>query len=255
MPQTISTTEPFFLPGNPSKSACLLIHGFTGTPKEMRWLGEYLNGLGYPCLGIRLSGHATRPKDMVRSRWTDWTASVEDGYNLLRGVSDRIFLLGLSMGGVLSLLMSTRLDVRGVVAMSTPYDMPVRYPAWELKIASLFVSYIRKNKGAPDADWFDKEGFAGHISYPLNPVRSAAELEIMLERMRSVLPKVNVPVLLVHSKDDNYVPADSMPRIHEHLGTPDKQMIWVSGSGHVITRDAARGQVFEAAAAFLSRVG
>jgi carboxylesterase len=63
-----------------------------------------------------------------------------------------------------------------------------------------------------------------------------------------------VPVLLVHSKDDTYVPSDSMPRIHESLGTTDKQMVWVSGSGHVITRDAAREQVFEAAAAFLRRV-
>jgi carboxylesterase len=255
MPQIISTAEPFFFPGDPSKPACLLIHGFTGTPKEMRWMGEYLNGQGTTCLGVRLCGHATRPKDMIHSRWTDWTASVEDGYNLLRGVTDRIFLVGLSMGGVLSLLMSTRLDVKGVVAMSTPFELPVKFPAWELKIVSMFKSYMRKNRGAPDEGWFDKEGFAGHISYPLNPVRSAAELQIMLGRMRSVLPKVNVPVLLVHSKDDKYVPSDSMTRIHESLGTLDKQMFWVTGSGHVITRDAARGQVFEAAAAFLRRVG
>jgi carboxylesterase len=255
MPQTISTTEPFFLPGDSSKPACLLIHGFTGTPKEMRWMGEYLNGQGYACLGVRLSGHATRPKDMVRSRWTDWTASVEDGYNLLRGISDRIFLVGLSMGGVLSLLMSTRLDVKGVIAMSTPFELPAKFPAWELKIVSLVKTYISKGKGEPDEGWFDQEGFAGHISYPMNPVRSAAELQIMLERMRLVLPKINVPVLLVHSKDDKYVPSDSMQHIYDSLTTSDKQMFWVTGSGHVITRDAARVQVFEAATAFLRRVG
>ena len=117
--QTIPTTEPFLLPG--SRTGILLIHGFTGTPKEMRWMGEYLNReLGATCLGVRLAGHATRPKDMVRSRWTDWTASVEDGYNLLRGSTDAIFLVGLTMGGVLSLYMSTRLKVKGIVTMSAP---------------------------------------------------------------------------------------------------------------------------------------
>ena len=65
-------------------------------------MGEYLNRQGYTCLGIRLAGHATDPEDMVRSNWTDWTASVEDGFYLLSGSVDRIFLAGLSMGGVLS---------------------------------------------------------------------------------------------------------------------------------------------------------
>lgn len=254
MPQIIPTAEPFFLLGKPDQPACLLIHGFTGAPKEMRWMGDYLNGQGFTCLGIRLAGHATRPKDMVRSRWTDWTASVEDGYHLLCGVSDRVFLVGLSMGGVLSLLMSTRLDVRGVVVMSTPFELPANYPAWQMKLMSYFKSYIRKNKGEPGEGWFDRDAFASHISYPLNPIRSAAELQIMLGRMRLSLPKISVPVLLIHSQDDSYVAPENMPRIYQRLTTSDREMLWVTGSGHVVTRDAARGQVFAAAAAFIRRV-
>ncbi|HEY7506904.1 MAG TPA: alpha/beta fold hydrolase, partial [Nitrososphaera sp.] len=123
MSQIIPTTEPFLLVGESNKPACLLIHGFTSTPKELRGLGEFLNRYGYTCLGIRLTGHATQPEDMIRSNYTDWTASVEDGYNLLQSLTDRIFLVGLSMGGVLTLLMSTRLEVIGAVAMSTPYKL------------------------------------------------------------------------------------------------------------------------------------
>ena len=124
MTQIIPTAEPFLLLGEATKPACLLIHGFTSTPKEMRGMGRFLNEHGYTCLGIRLTGHATVPEDMLRSNYTDWTASVEDGYNLLRCVADRIILVGVSMGGVLTLLMSTRLDVIGAVAMSTPYKLP-----------------------------------------------------------------------------------------------------------------------------------
>ena len=62
---TIPTAEPFFFPGEKS-TGVLLTHGFTGAPKEMRWMGEYLNREhGYPCLGVRLAGHATRPEDMT----------------------------------------------------------------------------------------------------------------------------------------------------------------------------------------------
>jgi len=250
----VSTAEPFFFPGEPGQPGCLLIHGFTGAPKEMRWMGEYLSKQGFPSLGIRLAGHATRPEDMIRSRYTDWMISVEDGYHLLSGVTDSIYLVGLSMGGVLSLLMSTKLEVCGVVAMSTPYQMPVNYPNWLLRLMSNFVSYQPKSKEVPGASWFDKAAYAEHFSYPQNPVRSAAEFQLLLDEMRVALPKVDVPVLLIHSKNDTYVLPENMEPIYARLGTSDKTKLYVTEAGHVVTRDAARDQVFEAASAFIQRI-
>ena len=256
MTQIIATAEPFFLPGDGihARTGCLLIHGFTGTPKEMRWMGEHLAGQGFSALGVRLSGHATQPEDMIRSRYQDWTASVEDGYNLLSGITDRIFLVGLSMGGILSLLMSTRLRVAGVFAMSTPYCLPDDPRLRFLKQISRFIKFMPKNNEAPDSGWFDKQSFLEHKSYPLNPVRSIAELNLLMAEMRSALPSVNVPVFLVHSRNDNYVIKDSMAMIYDKLGTKDKQSLWVEGSGHVIPREPAREQVFKAATDFILRV-
>jgi carboxylesterase len=254
MSQIIPTAEPFLFLGDRSKPACLLIHGFTGTPKEMRWMGEYLNQQGYTCLGVRLAGHATDPEDMIRSNWTDWTASVEDGYSLLRGLTDQVFLIGLSMGGILSLLMSTRLTVQGVIAMSTPYKLPddprLRKIDWIAKI----VTYMPKSDEAPGASWFDKDAFKDHISYPMNPVRSIGQLNQLLGEMRAALLKINVPVLLMHSKDDKYVSPENIELIFADLKTSDKTKLFVTGSGHVVTRDAARRQVFESALEFIRRV-
>jgi carboxylesterase len=255
MSQIIPTTEPFLFLGDRSKPACLLIHGFTGTPKEMRWMGEYLHGQGYTCLGVRLAGHATEPEDMVRSRWTDWTASVEDGYNLLCGLTDTIFLIGLSMGGTLSLLMSTRLKVSGVIAMSTPSRLPTDYPVWLMQLTSHFVKYRSKSNGAPGNGWFDKAAYREHIAYSQNPVRSAAELKKLTVEMLAALPKVSVPVLLMHSKDERYVLPDNMESIYTGLvNTPDKTKLYITGSGHVLPRDASREQVFQSAVAFLQRI-
>jgi carboxylesterase len=255
MSQIIPTTEPFFLLGDSSKPACLLIHGFTGTPKEMRWMGDYLHQRGYTCLGVRLAGHATRPEDMVRSRWTDWTASVEDGYNLLCGLSTDIFLIGLSMGGILSLLMSTRLNVKGVVAMSTPSRLPTDYPIWLLQFISLFLKYRPKTKEAPGSGWFDKTAYREHIAYSQNPVRSAAELKKLTIEMRAALTKVTVPVLLMHSKDERYVSSDNMESIYAGLvNAPDKTKLYITGSGHVLPRDASREQVFQSTVGFIQRV-
>ena len=253
MPQIIETTEPFFFPG--STVGCLLIHGFTGTPKEMRWLGEYLAGQGLSVLGLRLTGHATHPRDMIRSRWTDWIASVEDGYHLLRGTAEHIYLIGLSMGGALSLLMSTRLNVKGVVAISTPAQLP---NDWRLHIVGLLAGiwpYMSKSNDAPDSGWFDIEARKAHVSYPRNPLRSIAELNKLLREMRAALPEVRVPVLLIHSRDDESVSPRNLESIYASLvKTPDKSKLYITDSGHVATRDAARKQVFEAVADFVKRL-
>jgi carboxylesterase len=262
MPQILATAEPFFLPGETGRAGCLLIHGFTGTPKEMRWMGEYLQQRGLTCLGVRLAGHATRPQDMIRSRYTDWIASVEDGYHLLRGAlggeSQRetppLFLVGLSMGGVLSLLMSTRLPVAGVVAISTPYALPSDPPLWLVKGLSWFVPALKKSKGPPGTGWFDQQAWREHVSYPKNPTRSIAELLPLLAEMRAALPQVRVPVLLIHSRDDRYVLPENMDRIYAALGASTKERLWVTGSGHIVTREPPRQQVFEAAFQFIRRI-
>jgi carboxylesterase len=255
MTQIIPTAEPFLFLGEPSKPACLLIHGFTGTPKEMRWMGEFLNQQGYTCLGIRLAGHATDPEDMIRSNWTDWTASVEDGYHILRGATDKIFLIGLSMGGILSLLMSTRLDVKAVVAISTPYKLPddprLRHVDWIAKM----IPYMPKSSGEPGSGWFDKQAWQDHVSYPQNPVRSIGQLNKLLIAMRAALPEVRVPVLLMHSKDDDYVVPENIDLIYDDLvNAPDKSRLYITGSGHVVPRDAARQQAFQAALEFFHRI-
>jgi carboxylesterase len=255
MSEIILTAEPFFFPGDPSKPACLLIHGFTGAPKEMRSMGEYLNRQGYTCLGIRLAGHATQPEDMIRSRYTDWIASVESGYHMLYGITDNIFLAGLSMGGVLALLTSTSLKVRGLIAMSTPSRLPKDYPIWFLRAASKVIKYSPKRKGEPGSGWFDKTAYQEQISYPQNPVRSVAELKELILAMNAALSRVTVPVLLMHSKDDTYVLSENMERIYSGLvNAREKTKLYITGSGHVVTRDAAREQVFQSALEFIQRI-
>ena len=252
----IPTAEPFLLVGEANKPACLLVHGFTGTPKEMLWMGEFLHGQGYTCLGIRLAGHATHPEDMILSTRADWIASVEDGYHTLCGLTDKIFMIGLSMGGVLSLLLAAHLDVMGVVAMSTPYRMPSDYPVWLMRLFSYFMPFHRKGSGEPGSGWFDSSAYREHISYPRNPVRSAAELKLLILEMRKSLPEVHVPVLLMHSRDDRYVLPDNMEHIHSELtGATDKTKLYIRGSGHVLPRDAARQDVFQRTLEFIQRVG
>jgi carboxylesterase len=152
--------------------------------------------------------------------------------------------------------MSTRLDVIGAVALSTPYKLQDDPRLRHIDLIAKTVPFMPKGNGEPGSGWFDKEAWKDHISYPQNPVRSIGQLNKLLGEMRSVLPEVRVPVLLIHSKNDDYVLPGNMELIFADLiNASDKTKLYVTGSGHVITWDAARQQVFEYVLDFIERVG
>jgi carboxylesterase len=244
----IPTAEPFYIQGN--RTGCLLVHGFTGSPKEMRWMGEYLGNLGYTVLGIRLAGHATQPEDMMRNRWQDWIASVEDGYHLLKNHVDYIFLIGQSLGGILSLHFVSQYPVSGVITMSTPYNLPSDPRLHFIKIISLFIPKIKKGP----SDRHDKEAEKSHVEYPYNPTKAIVQLCDLLSVMRISLPKVTVPVLLIHSKLDSSIAPRNAEQIFSALGSQDKQIFFVENSGHDIPREPDRNLVFKSASEFIQRI-
>jgi carboxylesterase len=244
-PLLIAGAEPFLFPG--SRTGCLLVHGLTGTPMEMRWMGEFLSSRGYTVLAPRLAGHATRPDDLTRVRWRDWLAVVEDGFRMLSGCCDQVFILGLSLGGVLCLTAASYLPVSGIVAISTPFALP---KDWRLNFIRIFKAVMPKIAKSP-ANWFDPEAARTHIEYPYHLTAAAAELKDLLEVMRAGLPAVRAPALLIHSRQDIDVPPENMQRIYEGLGSADKKMLWVERSSHNIVRDAEREIVFQAAHEFI----
>ncbi|HKZ54107.1 MAG TPA: alpha/beta fold hydrolase, partial [Anaerolineales bacterium] len=221
MSQVLEGGEPFFRHG--VRAACLLIHGFTATPKVMRGLGNALADQGHTVLGVRLFGHATSPSDLSRARWQDWLADVESGYQMLRGVHQDIVAIGFSQGGALALLLASQFPLRGVIAMSTPYALP---PDPRLKLLRpllrpLSTVWRFAPKGKPV--WHDAQALQEYQAYPVVPTRAVPEVDALFREMRSVLPSLRLPVLLIHSRQDPFIPPSDMESIYAALGSAEKE--------------------------------
>jgi esterase/lipase len=138
----------------------------------------------------------------------------------------------------------------GVIAISTPYEMP---PDPRLKFIRM-LQWIMPRVPKGESDWTDPIPESDHIDYPYYPTKSIIELQSLITQMQIALPKIDIPTLLMHSRKDGSVSPDQMEKIFTQLGTRDKEMSWIEEGGHVIVRDIERERVFQTAENFIRRV-
>ena len=246
-PLTVPGAEPCLLLGGPT--ACLLFHGFSANPEEMQFLADDLHGRGHTVLNMRLAGHGTHPADLARTRWSDLLLSAEDGLDLLRSFSNRIVLIGQSMGGMLALTAAARLTpVAGVVALSTPY---FNYPFTELLLARLLgMLGLMAHKRVKEDPTLGSRREATYPAYTQYPVRIVPEMARLQRAMQVALPQVTAPALVVQSRQDMGGGKD-LERIYSALGSAHKEKLWLDGFDHSVVRDEKRQQVFDAVGKFI----
>jgi carboxylesterase len=249
MNDIVPNNEPFLI--TRGSTGGLLLHGFSSMPEEMRPLGEYLAERGFTVLGARLAGHATHPNDLKHIRWTDWMNDVENGLAVLSKTCAKRVLIGQSLGGMIALTAAAHMPVTGVVGLSTPYGvlpgdrMADRLVSWLRPTIQKKVARFPQNHPLYDRRELD------YPAYPWFPSSILTEMDALGEAMLAALPQVKVPVLLIHSQDDQDIPCANMEAIYNHLGSQHKEMLPVEGMGHSLVMDPKRETVFEAVVKFL----
>jgi carboxylesterase len=229
----LELAKEFYYRGN--STGILLIHGFTGTPSEMRFLGEFLRDKGYTVKGILLKGHGTTPEDMKKCSYRDWIRGAVEGYKSLKQECDEVFAVGLSMGGLLSLYLARNYDIKGAVALSTPIRIHGRSAALDF-VEKNFKTYVLRKPEKKDINI---------ISYDKSPLISVHNLFKLIRYIKANLRYIQKPVLIMQSYRDRTVSPLSANIIYNSIGSKDKSIIYLHKSGHVMTCDNEKEQVFK----------
>jgi len=243
--------EPFSHDGG--STGVLLCHGFTGSPHSLRAWAEYLADAGLSVSLPRLPGHGTTWREMGRTRWEDWYAEVSRAFEELRGRSDQIFVMGLSMGGCLALRLAEVQGsaVSGLVLVNPSVTADTRLFA----LAPLLKLVVPSLKGI--ASDIKKEGVT-ELAYDRIPVRAAATLPGLWRITRERLGDITQPVLVYHSTEDHVVSAASLDVLRRALPPGQLTVRNCDNSFHVATLDNDAQAIFTGSLEFVrahSRAG
>jgi carboxylesterase len=230
---------------------CLLIHGFTGAPSELRRLGEHLQAADISALGIRLPGHGTTVRDLQRHGRRAWLAAARGGLDELLRSCRSVVICGMSMGGTIALNIAAKLSderVRGLVVMGAPVRLvDVRYPPAQM---ALMLNRWR-DWGSPDIR--DRSRWESHIGYRSAPVATTVQLIRLVHETWSLLPDVRRPILVMQSRQDQTVMPINVHWLLNRIGSTEREVTWLKESGHVITEDFDALHVAERVVSFVRR--
>jgi carboxylesterase len=233
----------------------LLLHGGGDTPQVMAALAEHLYRNGFAVRAPLLAGHGRALAELASITPEDWYRDAARELESMRAAHDWVALVGLSMGGSLAIrLASEHADIPAMVLLAPYIDMPdtVRRAARTTQLWGWLFPYVSA-RGRRSV--LDPVAAAKSLGHGLVTPAFLRALDSVVKDAVRALPSVQTPTLVVQSREDNRIAAESAEHAFMRLGARDKQFVWTNGAAHVITVDYGRERVFELTQQWLERHG
>ncbi len=197
------------------------------TPRKQRQHSGHLSSSQSPVVGALLvHGLNGSKRDMVE---------VEEMLCLHGVVTENILLPG---------------QVAGVVSMCAPLHLhPWLRPAVHVaKRITPLLPTLREDVRNPVA----RRLYTRDV-YRWTPMAPVASMLKYLPQLRTELPQVTVPVLVIAALHDHVVPVRDGREIYRLLGSKEKHLVTLHRSYHVIMKDHDQEEVFAKTLAFVQR--
>lgn len=228
------TAQPIYIENGPV--ACLLIHGFAGSPAEIRPLIEGLSAQGITVSAPVLPGHGTSPEDLRQTRSRHWVRAAETELAALQERFGRVHVVGFSMGGLIALYLAAHHSVASVTTLAAP----VKLNDWRqilVPLAKYLMPYYESKIRNPE--------IAAQLesNYERMPTSAIHSLLRLARRVRRDLPRVTAPVQAMQGDRDKWIASESAAYIMEHISSAAKRMELLPGRNHFIALERGREEV------------
>ena len=202
------------------KRAVLIIHGFVGSLYDNEYLMNYLElDKKFDVFARTLPGHH-ETFNYQKVGFTDWTNYVEgEVIKLIKFGYKEIYLIGHSMGGVLSGCLATKFkQIKKIVFINAAFNY--------LNLKQNKVD-ILENKDYKDyLEVFDK---VLHTSIPF-----FLEFVKLVKANHDCLKNVYQEVLVLQSDIDQVVPIENGVEIYKNLGSKRKYLTYLKEERHAV---------------------
>ena len=195
-----------------SDRAVLMIHGYPTTPAMYSYAAERMKEAGYDVYAPLIPTFGADWHDFQKTTFSSWYGWIEEYYAVLSKEYRKVFIIGTSMGGAMTLKLAENHRPDAVVTVGAPvvYNSFFRdhivtsWPSYFARIIGLFTPSLGAGIVTEKPDTNDgNEEWKGYKG--LFP-RQGASLVWNLRTIRKELGKIHSPLLSIHDRGDRTVP-------------------------------------------------
>lgn len=229
----------------------VFVHGILGSPSRFLPLAEELSGQGFDCIGLLLPGHGGSARKFSITAPDEWRSHVMSRVREAAERYRRVFLVGHSLGGLISLECAACGGIDGVVLINTPLAFKVspKQVAFSMKIMLFpdghddpFLTAYRQDFSVADAKLYE---------YPLW-LRQFFGLFLYIRQTRRRLKDVKTKVLILQSARDESVQQRSVRLLKEGLVNAKAEVMALRDSFHGYFPERDRQSLHEAVSRFVA---
>lgn len=239
--KTVKRSLPVLLIGG--ETGVLFIHGFTGSPHDFEYMARKVHEAGFTVSVPRLPGHGTCGEDFLKTTANDWLRRAFDAYYDLKTICKEVHIVGLSMGGIIALIMASILKPKKLVTLAAATHLADD----RIKIARL-VSFFKKKIPKENSQTYDdpEYEFLNKEYWSFNWPKQAAELYKLIKTARKSVTQIVSDTLVIAARNDNLVPLEATQFIYNNVRSEKKKLLIFEQSGHVLSNDVEKETVTEA---------
>lgn len=226
-----SEHEPFAFGGRLGAPTALCVHGFTGTPAEMRPLATALNVQGWSVSCQALPGFGRDAENMSNVTHEAWLRVIRKQWKGMQGTEQTRVLIGFSMGGAIATILASEIEPDYLILIAPFTRLNSRLSP--LIPVARFVK--REHRPFADADFDDpkvreslgkwdglnlddpavQQAIRENITLPMSAVNELRTVGLMGLK---VAENVNCPVLVVQGTEDPSVDFRTTRQLVTRLG-------------------------------------
>lgn len=229
---------------NGNDEAVLMIHGYPTAPNMYAYTAKSLSESGYDVYAPLIPTFASDPEKFARTDFSQWFRFIDEYYLSLRKKYRKIYVIGVSMGGAMTLKLaekysSTDSVMDKIVVISAPvayncmrYGIITNPLGYFARTISIFVKTIGLGivDGRPDGDDGNEEwtGYKGIV------LKHGISLAKAFTGIRKDLPLIRVPMFIMHDRGDRTVPFKNLAIIEKFCkdNIVEKREVQMDGRYH-----------------------
>ncbi len=215
---------------NNNKKAVLFIHGFPTTPYMYDWATKYMRDRSYDVYAPLIPTFGADIKEFEKTNFSSWFYFIDEYYKRLRREYDTLDIIGVSMGGAMTLKLAEihsedGLKPDAIAILSAPVvfnsffkdGIVTNFAGYFVRIIRPFLSSYKAYTGTEiighndgDETW---TGYHGLFSTP------SCSLIWNLKSIRRELWRINAPMISIHDEGDKTVPFKNQGIIEKETNT------------------------------------